>query len=127
MGTLLGLKKHRHKESTELSGGYKRRLCLAIAMIGYPKVMLLDECTTGLDPAARHLVWDVLKPEHRSVDVPAILLSSHYMDECQVLGTRIGIMIDGALVATGSLNVARTVLHRTSSRSHCSQPLQTAM
>lgn len=106
---LLGLTKHREKQSTELSGGYKRRLCLAIALIGHPKVLLLDECTTGLDPAARHLVWNVLKPESRndSYDIPAILLSSHYMDECQHLGTRIGIMIDGELVATGSLNRLR--------------------
>ena len=105
---LLGLGKHRAKQSTELSGGYKRRLCMATAMIGYPKAMLLDECTTGLDPAARHLVWDVLKPEHKNgYDVPAVLLSSHHMDECQHLGTRIGIMIDGALVATGSLNRLR--------------------
>lgn len=44
---LLGLEKHRHKQSTELSGGYKRRLCLCIAMIGFPKVMMVDECTTG--------------------------------------------------------------------------------
>ncbi len=73
-------------------------------MIGYPNVMMVDECTTGLDPAARRLVWDVLKPETKNgYDVPAILLSSHYMDECETLGSRIGIMIDGELVATGSL------------------------
>lgn len=102
---LLGLTKHLDKEAANLSGGYKRRLCMAIALIGYPKVMLLDECTTGLDPAARHLVWGVLKPESQNgYDVPAVLLSSHYMDECEHLGTRIGIMIGGALVATGSLN-----------------------
>mmetsp|Transcript_31350 Transcript_31350/g.75841 ORF Transcript_31350/g.75841 Transcript_31350/m.75841 type:complete len:1683 (+) Transcript_31350:315-5363(+) len=103
---LLGLQKHREKEADELSGGYKRRLCLALAMIGYPKVMSLDECTTGLDPGARHLVWKVLKPERQNLgyDLPAILLSSHYMDECQELGTRIGIMIDGEIVSTGSLN-----------------------
>mmetsp|Transcript_39650 Transcript_39650/g.83371 ORF Transcript_39650/g.83371 Transcript_39650/m.83371 type:complete len:1629 (+) Transcript_39650:114-5000(+) len=105
---MLGLEKHREKESSQLSGGYKRRLCLALAMIGSPSIMMLDECTTGLDPAARHLVWDVLKPEQKNgYDVPAILLSSHYMDECQQLGTRIGIMIDGELVATGSLNRLR--------------------
>ena len=102
---LLGLEQHRTKEATELSGGYKRRLCLAVAMIGYPKVVILDEPTTGLDPAARHLVWEVLKPSVRNgYDVGAILLSSHYMDECQQLGTRIGIMIDGELVTTGQLS-----------------------
>ncbi len=102
---LLGLEQHRTKEANELSGGYKRRLCLAVAMIGYPKVAMLDEPTTGLDPAARHLVWEVLKPSVRNgYDVAAILLSSHYMDECQQLGTRIGIMIDGELVTTGELS-----------------------
>ena len=102
---LLGLEQHRTKEATELSGGYKRRLCLAVAMIGYPKVAMLDEPTTGLDPSARHLVWEVLKPSVRnSYNVAAILLSSHYMDECQQLGSRIGIMIDGELIATGDLS-----------------------
>lgn len=103
---LLGLSKYRHKEAKKLSGGYKRRLSLAVCMIGYPKVMLVDEITTGLDPGARRLIWDVLKPPvtHDSYDLPAILLSSHYMDECQELGSRIGIMIDGELVATGTLD-----------------------
>jgi len=103
---LLGLEKYRHKESSNLSGGYKRRLSLAVAMIGYPKVMMVDEITTGLDPGARRLIWDVLKPpvsHEGEYDVPAILLSSHYMDECQELGTRIGIMIDGEVSTTGSL------------------------
>jgi len=103
---LLGLEKYRHKESSNLSGGYKRRLSLAVAMIGYPKVMMVDEITTGLDPGARRLIWDVLKPpisHEGEYDIPAILLSSHYMDECQELGTRIGIMIDGEVSTTGSL------------------------
>ncbi|KAG7366812.1 ABC transporter [Nitzschia inconspicua] len=99
---LLGLNKHRHKKAQDLSGGYKRRLCLALSLIGYPNVCLLDEISTGLDPGARRQVWKVLKPT--GVDVPPILLSSHYMDECEQLGTRIGIMIDGELVSTGSLN-----------------------
>ena len=103
---LLGLSKHRNKESGDLSGGYKRRLSLGIAMIGYPHCVLVDECTTGLDPSARHLVWKVLKPEtyHDEYDLPAILLSTHSMDEASKLGTRIGIMIDGELVTTGSLD-----------------------
>jgi len=102
---LLGLKKHLDKESTALSGGYKRRLSLAISMIGYPNVLILDEITTGVDPGARRKIWDVLKPQssHSDFDIPATILSSHYMDECQELGTRIGILIDGKISATGSL------------------------
>jgi ABC-type multidrug transport system ATPase subunit len=102
---LLGLKKHLNKESTELSGGYKRRLSLGISLIGYPNVLIVDECTTGVDPGARRRIWDVLKPPstHGDFDIPATILSSHYMDECQELGTRIGILIDGKIVATGSM------------------------
>jgi len=102
---LLGLKKHLKKESTALSGGYKRRLSLAISLIGYPNVLILDEITTGVDPGARRKIWDVLKPQspHSDFDIPATILSSHYMDECQELGTRIGILIDGKIAATGSL------------------------
>lgn len=102
---LLGLTKHLNKESTELSGGYKRRLSMGIALIGYPNVLIVDECTTGVDPGARRRIWDVLKPPttHGDFDIPATILSSHYMDECQELGTRIGILIDGKIVATGSL------------------------
>ena len=102
---LLGLTKHVSKLSTELSGGYKRRLSLAIAMIGYPTSMLVDECTTGVDPGARHLIWGVLQPDliTDSYSLPAILLSTHYMDEAAKLASRIGIMINGEMVASGSL------------------------
>ena len=103
---LLGLSKHANKEAKELSGGYKRRLSLAVSLIGYPKCMLVDECTTGMDPGARHQVWGVLKPPnfHHEYDLPAIMLSTHYMDEAAHLGDRIGIMVDGDLVTTGSLD-----------------------
>jgi len=106
---LLGLKKYLDKETTELSGGYKRRLSLAIAVIGYPNVLIADEVTTGVDPGARREIWEILKPSsnHDNFDIPATILSSHYMDECQELGTRIGILIDGEIVATGSLNRLR--------------------
>lgn len=60
--------------------------------------------TEGMDPGARHLVWRVLKPTVREgYDLPAILLSTHYMDEASKLGDRIGIFIDGRIVTTGSL------------------------
>jgi ABC-type multidrug transport system ATPase subunit len=102
---LLGLEKHREKESKHLSGGYKRRLSLAVALIGYPKALMLDEVTTGLDPSARRLIWDVLKPPNRppSMNVPSILLSTHYMEEAEALGDRIAIMVDGQFVAAGTL------------------------
>lgn len=103
---LLGLKKHLNKETMELSGGYKRRLSLAIAVIGYPNILIVDEVTTGVDPGARREIWELLKSSsnHGDFTIPATILSSHYMDECQELGTRIGILIDGEIVATGNLN-----------------------
>jgi len=67
---------------------------------------MVDEATTGMDPGARHLVWEVLKPKflHDDYDLPALLLSSHYMDECQTLGDTIAIMIDGEIATAGSLS-----------------------
>lgn len=102
----MGLKQHLMKESTNLSGGFKRRLSLAISLLGYPRCIMLDEVTTGMSPDARHSVWDVLQ-RHRSADSThmssSILLSTHYMDEASKLGDRIGIMIEGELMAVGSL------------------------
>ena len=103
---LLGLRPHFKKQSTQLSGGYKRRLSLGIAMIGYPTSMLVDEATTGIDPGARKLVLNALRHDavDEDYDTPAILYSTHYLDEAEKLGTRIGIMIDGELIATGTLD-----------------------
>jgi len=106
---LLNLEPHKHKMSTEISGGYQRKLCLAISLLGFPDAILVDEVTTGIDPGARHSVWSVLKPSLGAVDalditVPPILLSTHYMDESIVLGTTIGIMINGEMMTAGTLN-----------------------
>ena len=83
-----------------LSGGMKRRLTLARALINDPQVLFLDEPTTGLDPQARHLVWDRLKTllnEGRT-----IILTTHFMDEAQRLCNRVAIMDKGALMTVSS-------------------------
>jgi lipooligosaccharide transport system ATP-binding protein len=83
-----------------LSGGMKRRLTLARALINDPQVLFLDEPTTGLDPQARHLVWDRLKTllnEGRT-----IILTTHFMDEAQRLCNRVAIMDQGALITESS-------------------------
>ncbi len=80
-----------------LSGGQKQRLAIALALIHDPKVVFLDEPTTGLDPQARRTLWDIilrLKDQGKT-----ILLSTHYMDEAHVLCDRIGIMDQGKLIA----------------------------
>ncbi|MFC0273161.1 ABC transporter ATP-binding protein [Metabacillus herbersteinensis] len=80
-----------------LSGGQKQRLAIALALIHDPKVVFLDEPTTGLDPQARRTLWDiVLRLKERG---KTVILSTHYMDEAHVLCDRIGIMDRGELIA----------------------------
>jgi len=84
----------------ELSGGMKRRLTVARALISEPELLLLDEPTTGLDPQARHLVWDRLyQLKRRGV---SLVLTTHYMDEAEQLCDRVVIMDRGRFAAEGS-------------------------
>ncbi|EFO28468.2 hypothetical protein LOAG_00012 [Loa loa] len=80
-----------------LSGGQKRKLSLAIALIGYSEVVLLDEPTSGMDPDARHETWSLLQEEKKR---RTILLTTHYMDEADILGDRITIVAYGELQCT---------------------------
>ena len=84
----------------ELSGGMKRRLSIARSLINSPDVLLLDEPTTGLDPQARHLVWERLfRLKQRGV---TLVLTTHYMDEAEQLCDRLVVMDKGVIVAEGS-------------------------
>ncbi len=83
-----------------LSGGMKRRLTLARALINDPDILFLDEPTTGLDPQARHLIWERLK--RLLSQGKTILLTTHFMDEAERLCDRIAIMDRGRLIAEGS-------------------------
>jgi lipooligosaccharide transport system ATP-binding protein len=91
----------RRKHRVEpLSGGMKRRLTIARALINAPDLMLLDEPTTGLDPQARHAVWDRLyRLKQRGV---TLVLTTHYMDEAEQLCDRLVVMDRGRIVAEGS-------------------------
>jgi ABC-2 type transport system ATP-binding protein len=80
-----------------LSGGQRRRLDLALGLIGDPDVLFLDEPTTGFDPAARRQAWDVLDDLRRLGKT--IVLTSHYMDEVQRLADRVAVLMDGHIVA----------------------------
>ncbi|XP_050068037.1 ATP-binding cassette sub-family A member 2 [Anopheles maculipalpis] len=82
-----------------LSGGMKRRLSLAIAIMGHTKLLILDEPTSGLDPESRRDIWDVLL---RLRENHTILLTTHFMEEADVLGNWVAIMDDGELVAFGT-------------------------
>jgi lipooligosaccharide transport system ATP-binding protein len=84
----------------DLSGGMKRRLTIARALINEPDLLLLDEPTTGLDPQARHLLWDRLyRLKQRGV---SLILTTHYMDEAEQLCDRLVVMDRGRIVAEGS-------------------------
>jgi lipooligosaccharide transport system ATP-binding protein len=83
-----------------LSTGMKRRLIFARALINKPKVLLLDEPTTGLDPQARHLVWDEVR--HLKKQGVTIILTTHYMDEAQILCDRILIVDHGKIIEQGT-------------------------
>ena len=81
------------------SGGMKRRLSVAIALIGDPPVVFLDEPSTGLDPASRATLWDVIKEAKKS---RAIVLTTHAMEEAEELCDRLGVFVDGALRCVGA-------------------------
>jgi len=84
----------------QLSGGMKRRLSISRSLINEPDLLLLDEPTTGLDPQARHVVWDRLyRLKHDGV---TLIITTHYMDEAEQLCDRLVVMDGGRIVATGS-------------------------
>jgi lipooligosaccharide transport system ATP-binding protein len=84
----------------QLSGGMKRRLLIARALINDPEIVVLDEPTTGLDPQARHLVWDRLRELTR--EGKTLVLTTHYMEEAAQLCDRLVIMEGGEIIASGS-------------------------
>ncbi|XP_069503020.1 phospholipid-transporting ATPase ABCA3 [Ambystoma mexicanum] len=96
---ILNLQDKRLSLSKALSGGMKRKLSIGIALIGDSKVVMLDEPTSGMDPASRRATWDLLQQQKRD---RTILLTTHFMDEADLLGDRIAIMAQGELQCCGS-------------------------
>jgi ABC-2 type transport system ATP-binding protein len=99
---LLDLDEKRNTRTKELSGGQRQRLAVALALVNDPELIFLDEPTTGLDPAARRSLWDIvtsLRSEGKS-----ILLTTHYMEEAEVLCDRIAIMDHGRILESGTVS-----------------------
>lgn len=92
---LLGLEDVIEKKAGKLSGGYQRRLSIAMALISEPKILFLDEPTLGLDVLARSDLWDIIRSLKGKV---TIVLTTHYMEEAEALSDRIAIMKDGKLL-----------------------------
>ncbi|TMW59993.1 hypothetical protein Poli38472_000035 [Pythium oligandrum] len=99
----LNLTAFEHKLAGSLSGGNKRKLSVAIAMIGSPSILFLDEPSTGMDPVSRRFMWDVISEISTYNKQSTVVLTTHSMEECEALCTRVGIMVGGGLKCLGSV------------------------
>jgi ABC-2 type transport system ATP-binding protein len=91
-----------NKSVGSLSGGQRRRILIGLALLGRPPLLVLDEPTTGLDPASRRAVWSVIR---RAVKTgTTVILSTHYMEEAERLSDRVGVIANGRLIAFGTLD-----------------------
>jgi ABC-2 type transport system ATP-binding protein len=99
---LMDLGEKRKSRTQELSGGQKQRLSVALALVGDPELVFLDEPTTGMDPAARRMLWDVI--EGMKADGRSVLLTTHYLEEAEILCDRIAIMDHGKILELGTVN-----------------------
>jgi ABC-type multidrug transport system ATPase subunit len=97
----LDLAKYGNRQCGKYSGGNKRKLSTAIALIGDPPILFLDEPTTGMDPGTRRYLWDVLTGVTR--EGRSIILTTHSMEECEALCTRLTIMVNGEFKCLGSI------------------------
>jgi ABC-2 type transport system ATP-binding protein len=105
--SVLGLLEHRRKLAGELSGGLTRKLLMGTAVMAWPRMLVLDEPTTGLDPNSRREVWGLI----RSLcgDGGTVLLTTHYMDEAETLCNRVAIMGAGRILAGGTVDEIRAM------------------
>ncbi|XP_069935833.1 cholesterol transporter ABCA5 isoform X2 [Cherax quadricarinatus] len=97
----LEIEEHRKKKSKNCSGGTKRKLSYIISMIGHPKVVLLDEPSTGLDPKSKRFLWNSILASFK--DERSAILTTHSMEEADALCARIGILVQGSLRCVGAI------------------------
>jgi ABC-2 type transport system ATP-binding protein len=97
--SIVGLEVAAEQRANKLSGGQQRRLDLALALVGDPELVFLDEPTTGFDPAARRAAWGTVKSLKELGKT--VLLTTHYLDEAQALADRVAIIKDGRILAEG--------------------------
>ena len=97
---LVGLEEKADVRTSKLSGGQQRRLDVALALVGDPELLFLDEPTTGFDPSARRQAWEVIAGLRRTGKT--IFLTTHYLEEAQALADRVAIISSGRIVATGT-------------------------
>ena len=95
-----------NQRAKTLSGGYKRRLSIAIALISKPKILFLDEPTLGLDVFARRELWNIIKKLQKNI---TIILTSHYLEEIENLCDRVAILSSGKLLKTGTIEEIKQI------------------
>lgn len=91
----MDLYEQKKKLASALSGGNKRKLQVAVALIGNPPIILLDEPSAGMDPQARRFMWSVISQLNKKREKCAVILTTHSMEEAEALGTKVGIMVRG--------------------------------
>ena len=99
LGKQFSLDEVLHRKAGKLSGGWQRRVSIAMALISQPRILFLDEPTLGLDVIAKHELWEVIRSLKGKI---TIILTTHYMEEAEALSDRIGIMKSGRLLAVGT-------------------------
>ena len=100
----VGLSEFESTEAGSLSGGNKRKLCLAMALIGRPKIVYIDEASAGVDPGARRAMWKTIRSEGAN---SAVVITTHAMEEAEELATKLGIMVEGKIKCFGTTNHIR--------------------
>ena len=94
------------RKAKDLSGGNKRKLCVALAILGYPKIVFMDEPSTGIDPISKRLLWNLLKRRFIMRGC-CVILTTHSMNEAEFLGTKIGILIEGKFFTVNNLQAMK--------------------
>ena len=107
LSKIFGLSGVLSRKAGKLSGGWQRRLSIAMALVSNPSILFLDEPTLGLDVIARSELWDVIR---MLKDETTVILTTHYMEEAEALSDRIGIMKEGRLLTVGT---AEEIMHMT--------------
>lgn len=100
--TDMDLDSYRNVRANNLSGGNKRKLSVAMAIIGNPPIIFLDEPSTGVDPQAKRFMWNIVSKISTQRKKSAVIITTHSMDEAEALSTKIGIMVDGSFRCFGS-------------------------
>ena len=99
----MGIQQYEHKKAHSLSGGNKRKLSVAQALIGNPPLVLMDEPSTGMDPVSRRALWDIISTVSAKRKECTIIITTHSMEEAEALCTKVGIMVGGRLRCFGTI------------------------